>query len=107
MAPSLHKEDTMTDFPTLVYKDKGPHHRPGGTYDYKAVNNADQFSDALAGGWFAALTEVIEPTAAVADHNGPATREELEAKATELALKFDGRTRDKKLATMIDEALKG
>jgi hypothetical protein len=97
----------MTDFPTLVYKDKGPHQRPGGTYDYKAVNDADQFAAALAGGWFATLAEVIEPTAAVIDETSPATREELEAKANELGLKFDGRTGDKKLAAMIDEALKG
>jgi hypothetical protein len=97
----------MTDFPTLVYKDKGPHQRPGGTYDYKAVNDADQFAAALADGWFATLAEVLNPIATVADDNAPATREELEAKATELGLKFDGRTGDKKLGAMIAEALKG
>jgi hypothetical protein len=37
----------------------------------------------------------------------PPTRSELEAKATELNLKFDGRTPDKKLFKMIEESLKG
>jgi hypothetical protein len=39
------------------------------------------------------------------DDNAPPTREELEAKATELGIKFDGRYSDKKIAQMIDEAL--
>jgi hypothetical protein len=37
----------------------------------------------------------------------PPTRSELETKATELNLKFDGRTPDKKLFKMIEESLKG
>jgi len=37
----------------------------------------------------------------------PSTRSELETKATELNLKFDGRTPDKKLFKMIEESLKG
>ena len=39
--------------------------------------------------------------------NAPPTRAELEAKATELGLKFDGRTTDRKLLAAIDAALKG
>ena len=35
----------------------------------------------------------------------PKTREEMETKAKELGLKFDGRTGDKKLMSMIEEAL--
>ena len=38
--------------------------------------------------------------------DAPPTRAELESKATELGIKFDGRTRDKKLANLIDEKLK-
>jgi hypothetical protein len=39
--------------------------------------------------------------------NLPPSRSELEIKATELNLKFDGRTPDKKLFKMIEESLKG
>jgi len=38
--------------------------------------------------------------------DAPPTRAELESKATELGIKFDGRTRDKRLANLIDEKLK-
>jgi hypothetical protein len=38
--------------------------------------------------------------------DAPATRAELEAKASELGLKFDKRTSDVKLGKMIDVALK-
>lgn len=37
--------------------------------------------------------------------DAPPTRAELEAKATQLALKFDGRTSDKKLAHIITKKL--
>jgi hypothetical protein len=37
--------------------------------------------------------------------DAPPTRAELEAKATQLALKFDGRTSDKKLAHLINKKL--
>jgi hypothetical protein len=38
------------------------------------------------------------------DDAGP-TREELEAKATELGIRFDGRTKDKKLGQLIQDRL--
>jgi len=38
--------------------------------------------------------------------DAPPTRAELESKATELGIKFDGRTRDKRLANLIEEKLK-
>lgn len=47
---------------------------------------------------------VIEPVVVENDDAMP-TREELETKATELGLKFDGRTSDKKLTKLIAEAL--
>ena len=54
----------------------------------------------------------LEPEAPEADaeahpDDSPATRAELEAKAKELGLTFDGRTTDAKLAERIAEALKG
>ncbi len=41
------------------------------------------------------------------DNNAPATRDELEQKANELGVKFDGRTTDKRLGEKIEAALKG
>lgn len=37
--------------------------------------------------------------------DAPPTRTELEAKATELGIKFDGRTKDKKLGQLIQDRL--
>jgi len=40
-----------------------------------------------------------------APDDAPPTRTELEAKATELGIKFDGRTKDKKLGQLIQDRL--
>ena len=42
---------------------------------------------------------------AVPEDNAPVTREELEAKATELGIPFNGRTSNKKLTSLIETAL--
>lgn len=39
------------------------------------------------------------------DDDAAPTREELEAKATELGIRFDGRTKDKKLGQLIQDRL--
>ena len=39
------------------------------------------------------------------NEDAPPTREELEAKATELGIRFDGRTKDKKLGQLIQDRL--
>ena len=44
-------------------------------------------------------------SAAVPEDNAPVTREELEAKATELGIPFNGRTSNKKLTSLIETAL--
>ena len=99
----------MMEFPTLVYKDGGPHQRPGGTFDYKRIVNDDQLAAALADGWFLTLVEATQPAAVdpevLLDDDAPPTREELEAKARELGIKFDGRTSDKALAAKIQSTL--
>lgn len=51
----------------------------------------------------AAVVPVAEPET-IAD-DAPPTRAELEAKATELGIRFDGRTRDKKLGQLIQDRL--
>lgn len=108
--------------PTMVYKASGPHQRLGGTFDYKGVNTQKEFDAAIAVGWYATLDEAIAPKVAQTQKSDPAasqipakipepesppTRAELEQKATELGIKFDGRTGDKKLGEMIAEKLKG
>jgi hypothetical protein len=90
------------EFPRLVYKSAS---------DHIAVNNADEFNQRLDSGWFASVPEALLPpvNVPVVDtvyDDAPATRAELEAKASELGLKFDKRTSDVKLGKMIDVALK-
>jgi hypothetical protein len=51
-----------------------------------------------------AKAEAVVPVAQ-ADEDAPPTRAELEAKATELGIRFDGRTRDKKLGQLIQDRL--
>ena len=48
----------------------------------------------------AAAAQVIVP-----EDDALPTREELEAKATELGIRFDGRTKDKKLGQLIQDRL--
>lgn len=107
----------MMEFPALVYRTPGPYQRTGGTYDYRGVTNHDELKECLRAGWYSSLPEAMERRHAidesaldtatdVADDAAP-TREELEAKARELGIKFDGRTGDKKLLERITEALEG
>lgn len=99
----------MIIFPTIVYKSPGQHFGPFGK-TYKTAPAVDQsvFDALIADGWHATLPEACgqvvdkEPEP---DLLSPPTRAELEAKATELGLKFDGRTRDGKLTAMISEAI--
>ncbi len=50
----------------------------------------------------AKAAEVVE---AVPEDDAPPTRAELEAKAAELGIRFDGRTKDKKLGQLIQDRL--
>jgi len=53
-----------------------------------------------------AAVQAAEPVeATVPDQDAPPTREELEAKATELGIPFNGRTSDKRLSGLIATAL--
>lgn len=92
-------------FPTIVYKCPGDHHRAGGTYSYRGAKDAQALSVLVAEGWFLTLPEAIEGKAAEAEDNSAPTRKELEAKAIELGIKFDGRTTDKSLGEKIDLAI--
>jgi hypothetical protein len=102
------------EFPSLVYKAEGKYIRPHGTYDFVGVNDQQELEQKLSEGWFDSLEAAIEGKSSesveadsepILDDSAPPTREELETKATELGIKFDGRYSDKKIAQMIDEAL--
>lgn len=82
-------------------------------YKAKCLIVADKDIEAhLAEGWVKTLSETVAPVVPVEDvtltddGDMQPTRDEMEVKAKELGLKFDGRTSDKKLLSMIDEALK-
>lgn len=99
-----------------------------GKYDLRVVHTKDDLDAALADGWFldqyaakaaheaAALAAQPAAAAGAADAGAnaavvpadaaPPTRAELEQKAAELGVKFDGRTSDKTLAERIDAAMK-
>jgi hypothetical protein len=103
------------DFPRFVYKNGGPLQRAGGSYNHTLVESQKEMDVALSAGWFATLPEAIdyrEPRTGpgtkqgeTSDDNAPPTRAELEAKATELGIKFDARFGDKRLAELIQKAL--
>lgn len=99
----------------MLFKAPGPHFCDGSMVDYVVVP-LDMVDATVALGWFLTMPEALaaaekaakpEPDDEVPADDAPVTRAELEAKATELGLKFDGRTSDAKLLAKIDEALKG
>lgn len=52
-----------------------------------------------------AQAQAVEVVEAVPDDNAAPTRAEMEAKAKELGIRFDGRTGDKKLGQLIQDRL--
>ena len=102
--------------PTMLYKSPGPHEIHGGKFDY-TIFDEDEVEQAIADGWSLTTTEAKEVAAKKAEFmsavtagqpadSAPPTRAELEAKAVELGLKFDGRYSDKTLGEMIEAKLK-
>lgn len=104
----------MSDFPTIVYKTPGPYSGNGFTYATLGVKDADALKSALAAGWHRTLPEAAAPKAkpvvvapVVPDDDAPPTRAELEVKASDLGIRFDGRTPDATLARKIADAIGG
>lgn len=99
----------MTDFPTILYRVPGPHKKPrGGTYAYRGAANQAEFDALISKGWFPSYEEAVSgKIEAPIDEISAPTRDELESKAKELGVSFNGRTSDKKLAERIAEALEG
>jgi hypothetical protein len=109
------------EFPTFVYKPKGPGKFKRKRYSYRAVEDEAERQMMLREGWMATREEacgfappspVVEPVvesvvAEVVEEDAPPTRDELEQMAKELGVKFDGRTSDKKLLALIGEKVEG
>ena len=100
------------EFPRLVYKAPGPNSMQGGTYASMLVTDHEELKDSFRKGWFATLPEAVEGKHVIDDEtelddDAPPSREEMEEKARELGIKFDGRTGDKTLLKRINEALGG
>jgi hypothetical protein len=104
----------MQRFPQMLYRAGGSEEIHGGRFATLIVADESALSAALADGWRETTGAALEalhvspdaPATEPAD-DAPPTRDELEQKARELGIKFDGRTGDKKLASLIAEKLKG
>lgn len=104
----------MSDYPTLMFRCPGPHFaHDGQTYEYIPVRDEAELIDRLNNGWSVTLLEAV---AAVThkhelehdgDEDAAPTRAELENKAKELGIKFDGRTSDASLLKKIEDKLEG
>jgi hypothetical protein len=85
------------EFPRLVYRKD----------EYKRVLDADQHANALGDGWFNSVPEALAGKAdePAIDEVSPPSRDELEAKAKELKIKFGKVTADEELMALIQERL--
>lgn len=107
------------DYPKMLYRFPATGQSSltleGAAFDTATVDSAEDESAAAAEGWCttwpAARAAHADAQAAKAAEEAAAaaaalpTRAELEQKATELGIKFDGRTSDKKLSDQIAAAL--
>lgn len=97
----------------MLYKSPGPHKLHGVMVDYVIVDEADVEAK-LAEGWFKTTLEADAGQSAEEekqeieeDETRPPSREELEAQANELGLKFRSDIKDDTLLERINEALEG
>ena len=95
----------MTTFPTIVYKDGGPHSRPGGSFSWVEAPDEEAFNGLLKNGYYASLPEAIEKKSVSEEASNEAapTREEIETKATELGIPFRSNWHD---ATILEKIRK-
>lgn len=101
------------EFPRLVIRAGGVWQLESGMYSVRQVDTREEYDAALSDGWHpdqyaakaaheAAVAAALAPAAPAAPE-APAvpTRADLEAEATALGVKFDGRVGDKTLAERI------
>lgn len=92
-------------FPMGLYRAGGDVLVDGLLFSVLIVQGEADHKLALADGWHETASAAL--AAAEPADDAPPTREELEAKATELGVKFDGRWGDKRLSDAIAAKLKG
>lgn len=114
-------------YPSFVYVSPGAHQCPGGTYSYRRVTCEDDVAQAAQDGYYPTVdlamakptgfdwgeylgygkapdaSEDPKPASPKPATNTAPSREELEARATELGIGFNARTKDAKLAARIKE----
>lgn len=105
------------EYPVFVYRCPGAHFGPiGTTYESTIANDEKECAHLLSNGWSESLIKAVDtflsPAKLVEDFeesadNSPITREELELKARELGVKFDGRTTDALLLKRIEQSIGG
>jgi hypothetical protein len=107
------------EFPRFVYLSPGNFRRGKSSYRYVSVNSLEEHDAYLAQGWSTSADLAIDranaptpapapaPAPVVPEDNAPPTRAELESKARELGLRFDGRTSDRTLLRRITQAIEG
>lgn len=91
---------------TMLYKHGGKHKIHGDKFDYIIVD-ADEggaTEDALSKGWHLTTTEA-KLGKIDSNDDGEITRDELEAKATELGINFRSNTKDETILKLINEKL--
>lgn len=108
------------DLPRMLYQANGSEEIHGGRFATRIVETDDELAAALASGWSMTTGEALDavkpapkpepiadtgPTAL--DDDSEPTRDELEAKATELGIEFSPRIGDVKLGERIAAALAG
>lgn len=88
----------------MLYKHPGKHFLHGAMFDYIIVNE-DAVEDTIKDGWCLTTDEAKGIIDAEVIDNSTPTREEIEAKATELGIKFRSNTTDETILVKIEEAL--
>jgi len=94
------------EFPRSLFKSPGDQWVGGGSFAIEHVEDLAQYHAAKKAGWFDSVPEALDAWrngTPVAD-DAPPTRDELEQKARELGIKFDGRTTDAALLRRIEAA---
>ncbi len=94
----------MREFPKMLYRAGTGAAVDGVECAALVVHSEAEQAQALADGWGFSLAEPDKDDPA---GDQPPTRAELEAKASELGIKWDGRWGDKRLSDAIAAALKG
>jgi hypothetical protein len=101
----------MDQFPQMLYHMPGSEPIHGGHFATRIVKDEAERDAAIEEGWHETTPAAKEAHEAQqrgdvkVDDSKPPTRAELEQKATDLGIKFDGRTSAKKLTDLIAATL--